>query len=137
MCLPLLLIVEKAALWWLLVCAAAFTLGAARVKMLEPRVGERTAHQIGTILLCAVIVAAAFFVVTQSSLTPAGALVLGATWLALTLAFEFGFFHFAMAVPWEKLLADYNIAKGRIWTLALATELLAPWIIALWPGVKT
>lgn len=133
---PLLIVVKIAALWWLLLCAAAFAAGAARVKFLEPRIGERTAHQIGTLFLCAVIAAAAYCVVAASQLTPADAVVLGTIWLLLTLAFEFGFFHFGMGIPWEKLLADYNIAKGRIWPLALATDLLAPWLIALWFEAK-
>ena len=50
----------------------------------------------------------------------------------MTLAFEFGFFHYIMGVPWEILLADYNVAKGRIWPLVLAADLLAPWLIAHW-----
>lgn len=130
MSLALPIILKKAALWWLLLCAAAFTAGAARVKLLEPRLGEPAAHQIGTLLLCAIIAAAAYYVVAKWNLTPANALLLGAIWFLMTLAFEFGFFHYGMGVPWEKLLADYNIATGRIWPLVLATDLLAPWLIA-------
>jgi len=132
MSLPLAILLKKAALWWLLLCAAAFSAGAARVKLLEPRLGELTAHQIGTVFLCAAIAAAAYYAVTASNLTPADALALGTTWFLLTLAFEFGFFHFAMGVPWEKLLADYKIWEGRIWPFALASDLLAPWLIGLW-----
>jgi hypothetical protein len=135
--LPLPALLKKAALWWLVLCAAAFTSGTVRVKLLEPHVGELAAHQIGTLFLCAIIAAVAYYIVTKSNLSPADALLLGAIWLLMTLAFEFGFFHYTMDVPWEKLLADYNIAKGRVWPLVLATDLLAPWLIAQWRKAST
>jgi hypothetical protein len=135
--LPLPDLLKKAARWWLVLCAAAFTAGTARVKILEPRIGELAAHQLGTLFLCAIIAAVAYCVVAKSKLTPADALRLGTIWLLMTLAFEFGFFHYAVRVPWEKLLADYNIAKGRIWPLTLATNLLAPWLIARWRKAGT
>ena len=53
-------------------------------------------------------------------------LALGVFWTALTIAFEFGFGHYVMGHPWERLLADYNILAGRIWVLVLATMLLGP-----------
>jgi len=43
---------------------------------------------------------------------------------------QFGFGHFVAHKPWRELLADYNIAAGRIWALVLLTTLLAPLIVA-------
>ena len=34
-----------------------------------------------------------------------------------------------MGKPWETLLADYNVVRGRIWVLVLATVLLGPIIV--------
>ncbi|HII01788.1 TPA: hypothetical protein HA351_09125 [Methanosarcinaceae archaeon] len=30
---------------------------------------------------------------------------------------------------WDRLLADYNILKGRVWILVLLTTFLAPWLV--------
>jgi len=58
-----------------------------------------------------------------------------AVWLGLFLAgltvgFEFGFFHYLMGEPWEKLLADYQFWRGRLWVLLLAADLVFPYLTA-------
>ena len=54
---------------------------------------------------------------------------IGAGWVVLTLAFEFLAGHYLFANSWERLLADYNVAQGRIWILVLITTLLAPVVV--------
>jgi len=56
-------------------------------------------------------------------------ILIGAFWAILTIGFEFGFGHYVMGRPWDYLLADYNILKGRLWSLVLLTMLIAP---SLW-----
>jgi hypothetical protein len=56
-------------------------------------------------------------------------ILIGVIWLIITVAFEFGFFHYVMGKPWETLLADYNVLRGRIWVLVLATVLLGQIIV--------
>jgi hypothetical protein len=56
-------------------------------------------------------------------------IVVGLLWLVLTVAFEFGFFHYVVGKPWDVLLADYNILRGRLWVLVLATVLLGPILV--------
>jgi hypothetical protein len=50
------------------------------------------------------------------------------------LFFEFGFFHYVMHEPWEKLLADYNIFQGRllmvVWLTTLCSPLVCGWLLA-------
>jgi hypothetical protein len=58
-------------------------------------------------------------------------LLIGLFWVLLTVGFDFLAGHYAFKKSWETLLADYNIAQGRIWILVLITNLLAP-IIAVW-----
>jgi hypothetical protein len=55
--------------------------------------------------------------------------LLGLGWTGLTVAFEFLFGHYVVGHPWSRLLADYNVMAGRIWTLVLLTSLLAPVIL--------
>jgi hypothetical protein len=49
-------------------------------------------------------------------------LVLGA---ALT-RWMFLFVHFAVGKPWEVLLADYNLLRGRTWVIVPLPELVGP-----------
>lgn len=54
---------------------------------------------------------------------------IGVTWIVLTLAFEFLAGHYLFGTSWEKLLADYNVFRGRIWPLVPLTTLAAPLLI--------
>lgn len=54
------------------------------------------------------------------------ALSIGCLWLALTVGFEFIFGHYIAGHSWGKLLADYNILAGRVWSLVLIWVALAP-----------
>ena len=58
-----------------------------------------------------------------------GVLTVSLTWPALTILFEFGFGHYVEHKPWDTLLADYNILKGRIWGLVLISEFAAPLLV--------
>jgi hypothetical protein len=53
---------------------------------------------------------------------------IGATWLALTVGFEFVFGRLVAKASWDELLADYNLARGRTWPLVLAWIGLGPWV---------
>jgi hypothetical protein len=54
---------------------------------------------------------------------------IGLFWLALSLLFEFGFFHYVMHEPWSKLLAGYNIFQGQLLIVAWLTTLLSPLVL--------
>ena len=58
-------------------------------------------------------------------------LLIGGFWVILTVLFEFVFGHYVIGNPWQKLLADYNILKGRVWSLFLLAELISPLLIGL------
>ncbi len=85
------------------------------------RVGEQSAHRISGIT--AVAAFGLYFSALQrrwplaSTSEAAG---IGAAWLSLTVAFEFGFGRAVAKQSWEQLTADYNIARGRTWPFVLA-----------------
>ena len=54
---------------------------------------------------------------------------IGAVWVALTVAFEFGFGRRVAKKRWSELLADYNLAKGRTWVLVLLWLAAGPDVI--------
>jgi hypothetical protein len=41
-------------------------------------------------------------------------------------AFELPAGHYAFGHSWPRLLADYNVLRGRLWILALLATLVAP-----------
>ena len=101
--------------------------GGLRQSLLVQRFGERTAHVLSTLILSALIAGTTWLSLPWLRLgTPTQAWMVGGWWLALTIAFEFLAGHFLFRVPWSKLLADYNVAQGRIWMLVLLTTLFAP-----------
>ena len=57
------------------------------------------------------------------------ALRIGAWWLAMTVAFEFGFGHAVVKQSWRELLADYDLRAGRTWPLVLAWIALGPAVV--------
>jgi hypothetical protein len=56
------------------------------------------------------------------------ALLIGGMWLIMTVVFEFIFGHFVMGHPLNKLFNDYNILKGRVWSLVLIWTAVAPYL---------
>jgi hypothetical protein len=105
--------------------------GAFRAKVLIPRVGELAGHVISSITLSAVILAVAWLTISWiHPTTPAQAALVGFKWLGLTLLFEFGVGHYVFRQPWGKLLADYNLAKGRVWMIVLVVTAEAPLLAA-------
>ena len=63
------------------------------------------------------------------------AFAIGVMWTGLTVLFEFGFFHYIMDEPWERLVANYDFSKGRLWPLVLMVQLVAPILVARWSRV--
>jgi len=116
-----------ASLMWLALCAVAVGAGALRVKLLEPRLGELRAHQAGTLGLIPVMFGLACLWVRLAGLETSPFLpAVGRYWLGLTVAFEFGFGRLVMRHSWERLLADYNLLRGRLWPVFLAALTLSP-----------
>jgi hypothetical protein len=118
----------------LLVIAVAF--GAVREAVVAPRLGSQTAHVLGTIAFCLAILAVAWASIGWIGPRDGGAAVwIGLGWVGLTVAFEFLAGHYLFGHPWARLLADYNILRGRIWLLVLVTTGVAPVVAARLRGL--
>ena len=104
--------------------------GTLRVYTYEKLIGDLPGHIVSTVTGCALILilTSLFLRFVPAEYTQKDLLVLGVLWLLMTVVFEFLFGHYVAGHPWERLLADYNILKGRIWVLALITTLCAPLI---------
>ncbi len=117
----------RSVLVWLVIMVLAIVNGGFRQVVLVPALGERAGHVLSTILLSIVVMVAAWISLPWlRPLTPMDAWRIGLLWVGLTLAFEFLVGHFLFRTSWEQLVADYNVARGRVWVLVPITTLLAP-----------
>jgi hypothetical protein len=117
----------RASLAWLVLAVVMFVNGAVRAVVLQPRLGEHLARQVATGTGVLIVFAIAWaFVRRLESPSSAELLKVGVLWLALTLAFEFGM-GLAAGARWETMLADYDILRGRLWSLIPVSALIAPW----------
>jgi len=115
-------------LFWLLLGVIAIANGTFRVVFLLPSLGDLAAHQLSTAIGVSLFLAAMylFFQKTRLEYSSRELLIMGICWTAMTIIFEFGFGHYIMGNPWEKLLADYNLLAGRVWVLVLLAVLAGP-----------
>jgi hypothetical protein len=117
----------RAFLIWLLLVVLAIVNGTVRTFWLVPHLGDQTGHIISCVSLsCLVFLAAWLFIGWIHPSSSGEAMGLGAFWLAMTVMFEFGAGHFLFGNSWEKLLADYNVLRGRLWFVVLIVTFLAP-----------
>ena len=121
---------------WFGLMLAAIANGFIRESVLLPGLGAAKAHVVSTILLCALILAVSWTAMPWIAPRSVGdALQVGGLWLAMTLAFEFGFGRLVAHKSWAELLADYDVASGRIWPLVLLSTFAAPWLMARMRGL--
>jgi hypothetical protein len=118
----------KASVAWLILCVVMFTNGAIRALVLQPRLGEDVARQVASLTgVLFVLLASWLFVRVSSHATSRQLLWVGAGWLAATLVFEF-ILGFVSGLGWRAMLAEYNILRGRLWSLIVLSVFLGPWL---------
>lgn len=126
----------KALLVWLGILILAMANGAFREGVLIPRLGSPAGLVTSGVILSLLILAAAWAVLPWfGTLRASRCWTIGLLWLALTLAFEFGFGRLARRKPWPELLQAYTFRGGNLWPLVLAVTVLAPWIAARLRGM--
>ncbi len=117
----------KAVAVWLAIAVLAVINGTVRNSLIAPYLGEHSGHVISTVILCGVIFLVAWMANPWLNLGSArAAFAVGLLWILLTIAFEFLAGHFLFGHSWQRLIADYNLARGRVWVLVLLAILVAP-----------
>jgi hypothetical protein len=114
---------------WFVLLMVAMLNGALRELTYGKYVAELLAHQLSCvigILLFAVVIRQ--YVRLWPPVSAREAWQIGLFWMALTVAFEFLFFHFVAGHPWEVLLANYDMSAGRLWPLILLWVAVAPYV---------
>lgn len=114
---------------WLLLAAVAIANGVLREYTYGKKVSELAAHQISTITAIMFMGIVVWGLTRLWPIASAGqAWLIGVVWLVLTIAFEFGFGHFVAGHSWSKLSTDYNLLKGRLWSLLLIWIAVMPYV---------
>ncbi len=114
---------------WFPMMLLAILNGAFREALLKERYGELRAHQLSTLTLFLLLSAYIWVLVrTWTPESPGQAWRIGLVWLAMTLAFEFGFGRFIAGKSWSELLKEYDMISGRIWALIPAWVAVAPYL---------
>lgn len=112
---------------WVAMLALAMANGFFRVAVLAPRLGDAGAHVVSTAMLSALIlVLNGLTVEWMAPPTVGSAVAIGAFFVILTVAFEFGFGRWVAHKSWPELLHDYDVTAGRVWVLVLVTTFVAP-----------
>lgn len=112
---------------WVGLAIVAIANGIVREASYGRHVSELSAHQISTLTG---ILASGLLVYGLHRVWPlhsfAQAWSIGLLWLIMTIAFEFGFGHFVAGHSWQRLLADYDLSVGRVWSLFVLWILILP-----------
>ena len=116
----------SAVAFWFLLAAIATAAGVAREIWLVPRIGQLRAHQLGTLLVCALFLMAITVFVQRVRPSTREALYVGAWWTVLAVGFEFGFGRYVDGLPWSRLLSDYDLSRGRLLSFVWLTVALGP-----------
>lgn len=116
-------------LTWLVMLVVAFVNGALRDFTYGKHLPELRANQLSCVSGMVLLGVVMFFYVRYWPPVSAGqALAIGLFWMALTVAFEFLFFHYVGRRSWAELRANYDLASGRLWPLILVWVALAPYL---------
>ena len=112
--------------FWLVLAVLGVANGVLRVSTYGRRLSDLAAHQLSTVTgVLMTGVAIWLFHRYQTTTSMQQAWLIGVIWLTMTIAFEFGFGRFVAGHSWQRLLADYNLLAGRVWSLFLVWILVA------------
>ena len=115
---------------WMLIVLAETVHGAAREMFIAPVLGDLRARQLGVLVGSLIIFAIACGTIRWMRLTsPRAQFQAGAIWVALTAAFEV-LLGLAVGASWDRILSDYNPARGGFMVLGLAFMFFAPRLAA-------
>ena len=113
---------------WVLMMSGEVVHGVARTLVLAPAVGDFRARQLavfsGSLLVLLITSLTINWLRTTST---RWLLVIGAMWVALTLAFEIGLGRLG-GYSWTRIASDYNLLQGGLLPIGLGVMAMSPWI---------
>lgn len=130
------LFLRALAVWFVIILGETLH-GIARTALLQPYVGDFRARQIavfsGTLIILTIAV---IFIRWINAISKGQLLIIGALWVCLTICFEVGLGRLILGYSWERMLSDYNLAKGGLLAIGMVALFFAPLIAAKIRGLK-
>lgn len=121
---------------WLSIVVAETLHGILRQMFLVPAIGDLPARQVGVFVGSAIIFAIAWSCIRWIGARRARDLfAIGAVWVALIVAFEISL-GLVLGYSRERMLSDYDVARGGWMGFGLLFLLCAPWLAARARGVR-
>lgn len=116
---------------WLVLVVVAILNGTLRERALIPALGRTRGLQVSGVVLSLLIFLVSLLAVPWfGRLGAAQYWLIGAFWLLLTEAFEFGFGRFVERKSWHELLRAYRLVEGNLWLVVLVVTLASPYLAA-------
>jgi hypothetical protein len=113
---------------WLLLIGAEVVNGTVRVLVLEPRLGDFRARQLGVFTGSALILTLTYTCIPWiRARSSRQLLAIGALWVSLTLPFEIGLGRLS-GNSWQRIGSDFDLSHGGLLPLGLLVMLCAPLI---------
>ncbi|MGE0886208.1 MAG: hypothetical protein AB7P14_21950 [Blastocatellales bacterium] len=122
---------------WFVIILGETLHGIARTALLQPYIGDFRARQIavfsGTLIIITIAVILIRWINANSK---SQLLIIGTLWVCLTICFEIGLGTLILGYSWERMLSDYNLAKGGLLAIGMVALFFAPLIAAKIRGLK-
>ena|ERR1700687_984532 len=117
-------------LWFLLMMAETLH-GLWRAKVLAVWIGDAAARDVsvitGSLVILLITLACIGWIPARNART---LLLVGLTWVVLTIAYELALGHFAFHLSWAEIISDFDLLHGRLLPLGLLFLMFSPLLAA-------
>lgn len=121
---------------WILLMSVESVHGFLRTIWLTPAVGDFTARQIAVFNGALLIFMITYLLIQKMKVkTNQECIIIGISWVTLTLFFEIGLGRLVFYASWERIFSDYNILHGGLMPVGLLCMLFTPLFAAKLKGV--
>lgn len=126
----------RAFLIWMVIAGAEVLQGILRVRLLNRRVGDHRARQIGVFTGSGLILMIAWAAVPWIGAGTVGQLVgVGMLWLVLMLALDLGFGRWVFRASWQRITADFDPRRGGLLGIGMLVLFAAPVLVGKLRGI--
>ena len=128
--------IARAFVIWIAIACAETLHGVLRVRLLNPRVGDRVARRIAVFSGSAIILAIGWFSIPWIAPTSStDSWLVGALWLVLMLSYDISLARLAFRMPYSRIAADFDIRKGNLLGVGMLVLFATPILIGRWRGI--
>jgi len=132
----MLLLLQKSLVVWLCIAAAETLHGILRIRLLNRRLGDHRARQVGVFTGSFLILLITWLLMPWLELRSASqALAVGGFLTLLMLLFDVALGRFYLRLRWTRILADFDVRKGGLLGLGMLVLFAAPWLTGWWRGL--